>query len=125
MFCSLQTYPFPTLFGAAPDECFPQLLSCLPVNEELMGYFGVFQGLMCQVPVDTTRRDIEAFIFDARKNSQLHPATLAMLFGFIALGAQHSAWDRGGRRWNAKVIEAEAQKGNVYSMYMRGNHSLN
>lgn len=120
MFRSLPTYPFPTLFVAAPDECIPQLISCLPGKDELMEYFGVFQRLVCPVPVETTKKEIEAFLSDARKNSQLYPATLALFFGFIALGAQHSVWDKSGGRWDANAIEIETQKGNVYSRCMRG-----
>ncbi|KAI4623961.1 hypothetical protein J4E80_003773 [Alternaria sp. BMP 0032] len=84
------------------------------MKDELMEYFGVFQRLVCPVPVQTTKKEIEAFLSDARKNSQLYPTTLALLFGFIALGAQHSVWDKSGGRWNADAIEIETQKGNVY-----------
>ncbi|KAG9194321.1 hypothetical protein G6011_04356 [Alternaria panax] len=114
MFRSSQMYPFPTLFSATPDECFPQLLSCLPAKDELMEYLGASQKRLYQVPAEITKSEIEDFLSDARRNSELYPTTLALLFGFIALGTQHSAWDRGGARWDAKVIEVEMQKGNVY-----------
>ena len=119
MLSSPPTYPFPTLFSAAPDECFPQLLSCLPIKEEIMEYLGAFQRRVYQVPAEMTSNEIDQFLSDAKKNSELYPTTLASLFGLIALGAQHSAWDRGGGRWDAKVMEVETQKGNVYSESIR------
>ncbi|CAN9191727.1 unnamed protein product [Alternaria alternata] len=114
MFRSSPTYPYPTLFSAAPDECFPQLLSCLPEREELMEYLRTFQRRVYQVPAEMTNNEAEDFLSDARKNSELYPTTLAFLFGLIALGAQHSTWDRGGGQWKVKVIEVETQKSNVY-----------
>ncbi|RYO18735.1 hypothetical protein AA0111_g10629 [Alternaria arborescens] len=114
MFRNSPTYPYPTLFSAAPDECFPQLLSCLPAKEELMEYLRAFQRRVYQVPAEMTINEVEDFLSDARKNSELYPTTLAFLFGLIALGTQHSTWDRGGGKWEAKFIEVETQKSKVY-----------
>ena len=80
-----------------------------------MEYLSAFHRRVYQVPAEMTNSDMEHFLSDARNNSELYPTTLALLFGLIALGAQHLAWDRSGGRWDAKVIEVETQKGNVYS----------
>jgi hypothetical protein len=115
VFRSSPTYPFLTLFSAALDKCFPQLLSYLPIKEELIEYLSAFHRRVYQVPAEITNSKIEHFLSNARKNSKVYPTTLALLFRLIALGAQHSAWDRGGGRWDAKVIKVKTQKGNVYS----------
>jgi hypothetical protein len=113
---NLPTYPFATLFSAAPDECIPQLLSCLPLKAELLECLDAFERhVNAHVPVEISRSEVDRFLFDPKKNAQLCPAMLALLLAVIALGAQHSVWDKGGGRWDADVMEAETQKGNVYS----------
>ncbi|CAN9209163.1 unnamed protein product [Alternaria alternata] len=71
-----------------------------------------------------TNSEIEHFLSDARKNSEAYPTTLALIFELIALGAQHSAWNRGGGRWDARVIEVETQKGNVYNLVAAAMQAL-
>ena len=62
MFRSSPTYPYPTLFSATPEECFPQLLSCLPEKQELMEYLGAFQRRVYQVPAEMTNNEVENFL---------------------------------------------------------------
>jgi len=112
-------HPFATLFKATPEECIPELLSCLPEKQELSIYLDCFEQRVnvCSfpyVPIEVTKSEIERFLFDARRNAQLCPDMLALLFAAIALGAQHSVWDRSGRQWDASVMSTESQKGNVY-----------
>jgi hypothetical protein len=113
-------YPFATLFKATPEECIPQLLSCLPSREELLEYLQTFEKRVkvCSfphVPVEITGSEVERFLSDDRKNAQMCPDMLALLFAAIALGAQYSAWDKAGGKWVADVINAEMGKGDVYS----------
>lgn len=112
-------HPFATLFKATPEECIPQLLSCLPSKEQLYEYLGCFESRVSissfpLVPLEISRSEIERFLFDARKNAQMCPDMLALLFSAMALGTQYSVWDKSGGRWDAKVIEAETRKGDVY-----------
>ncbi|CAO2649913.1 Nn.00g012050.m01.CDS01 [Neocucurbitaria sp. VM-36] len=112
-------HPFATLFKATPEECIPELLSCLPTKEELLGYLTVFEKRVnvCSfphVPIEITRSEVERFLSDARKNSQLYPDMLALLFAAIAIGAQHSVWDKSGEQWKAEVMDVEMRRGDVY-----------
>ncbi|KAF1944955.1 hypothetical protein EJ02DRAFT_452044 [Clathrospora elynae] len=113
------TYPFATLFHAAPDQCIPQLLSCLPAMEELFEYLAALEKkvnvcALPHVPVEISRSEVERFLFDPKKNVMMCPDMLALLFSALALGAQHSVFDKGGGKWDAHVMEAETRKGNVY-----------
>lgn len=113
-------HPFPTLFNAKPEDCIPELLTCLPTTEELLGYLGFFEKRvhLCafpHVPMEITREEVERFLSDPRKNAQLCPDMLALLFAALALGSQYSAWDRSGGQWKAETMKEELAKGNVYS----------
>ncbi|KNG44041.1 rnb-domain-containing protein [Stemphylium lycopersici] len=115
---SSPAYAFATLFSASPDECVPQLLSCLPAKPELLEYMDTFeQCVSAQMPAQLSRNEVERFLADARTNSQSCPAMLALLLAVIALGAQHAIWGRNGETDAAKM-ETEAQKGNVYKYSM-------
>ncbi|KAF2791298.1 hypothetical protein K505DRAFT_363937 [Melanomma pulvis-pyrius CBS 109.77] len=112
-------YPFATLFKATPDECIPELLSVLPARNELFGYLDAFQKRVhiCSfphIPTEITRSEVERFLSDARKNAQMCPDMLALLFSALALGSQNSVWDKSGGEWVASAMEEEQQKGNVY-----------
>ncbi|KAF2124535.1 hypothetical protein P153DRAFT_326836 [Dothidotthia symphoricarpi CBS 119687] len=111
--------PFATLFSATPDQCIPQLLKILPADEHLLEYLDAFERriTVCsfpQVSIEITKSEVERFLSDRRKNAAMCPDMLALLFAAMALGAQHSVWDRGGGQWNANIIDEETQKGNVY-----------
>lgn len=117
-------YPFATLFKATPDECIPELLSCLPAREELLEYLNFFEKRVhiCafpHVPMEITRSEVERFLSDARHNAKVCPDMLALLFAALALGAQHSAWDKSGGEWKVETMREELQKGNVYSQSCR------
>ncbi|KAF2678841.1 hypothetical protein K458DRAFT_394485 [Lentithecium fluviatile CBS 122367] len=112
-------YPFATLFKATPDECIPELLSCLPAEEDLLEYLDFFEKRVhiCafpHVPMEITRSEVERFLSDPWHNAKMCPDMLALLFAALALGAQHSAWDKSGGRWNAETMKKEMDKGNVY-----------
>lgn len=115
-------HPFPTLFKPTPEEGIPELLSCLPTAEELLEYLNFFEKRvhLCafpHVPMEITRDEVERFLSDPRKNSQMCPDMLALLFAALALGSQYSAWDRCGGQWKADTMKAELQRGNVYSKF--------
>ncbi|KAF1978929.1 hypothetical protein BU23DRAFT_595441 [Bimuria novae-zelandiae CBS 107.79] len=112
-------HPFPTLFKPMPEECISQLLDCLPTTEELLDYLGFFEKRvhLCafpHVPMEITRDEVERFLSDPRKNAQMCPDMLGLLFAALALGSQYSAWDRSGGQWKAETMKAELQRGNVY-----------
>ena len=123
-------HPFATLFKATPEECIPELLSCLPpTTEELLDYLSFFEKRVniCSfphVPIEITRSEVERFLSDARKNAQMYPDMLALLFAAIALGAQHSVWDKSGEQWNTDVMHVEMRKGDVYSESLNCANSL-
>ncbi|UPX11978.1 uncharacterized protein EKO05_0002556 [Ascochyta rabiei] len=113
------SYPFATLFPAGPEQCIPQLLDILPARKELFEYLAVFEKrvYVCafpHLPIELTKCEIERFLADAERNARMCPDMLALVFAAIALGAQHSVWDQSGEQWKAGLIDAEAQRGNVY-----------
>jgi hypothetical protein len=112
------TYAFPTIFSASSGA--HPLLDCLPARAELLEHLGAFETRVniCSfpyVPVEISRNEVERFLADPKKNAQMSPDFLALLFAAIALGAQHSVWDKGGGRWDIDVMSIETRKGNVYS----------
>jgi hypothetical protein len=113
-------YPFPTFFKATPEECIPQLLQCLPPIEDLLDCLSAFEKRVnaCSfpyVPFEISKVEVERFLSDARKHAQMCPDMLALLFAAMALGGQHSVWDRSGGQWNGDDMLTESQKGDVYS----------
>lgn len=117
-------HPFPTVFPATPEECIPQLLQCLPQRGELFERLGAFENRVnvCSfphVPFEITKSEIESFLNDARKNAQMCPDMLALLFAAIALGGQHSIWDRSGGQWEADAMHREVARGDVYSKILK------
>jgi hypothetical protein len=113
-------YPFPTFFPATPEECIPELLKCLPQREELFECLNAFERRVnvCSfphVPLEITKSEVERFLDDPRRNAQMCPDMLALLFAAIALGGQHSVWDRSGGQWGANAMHFEVAKGNIYS----------
>jgi len=115
-------YPFPTLFAANAEECIPKLLGCLPQGEELDKRLSAFEKRVsvCSfpyVPFETTKSEVDRFLKDAKKNAQMCPDMLALLFAAIALGGQHCVWDRSGDRWEAGAMLKELQKGDIYSKF--------
>jgi hypothetical protein len=112
-------YPFATMFAATPEECIPQLLSVLPTRREMMEYLAAFEKRVhiCSfphIPIEISKSEIERFFADEQRNARMCPDMLALLFAAMALGAQHSVWDKSGGRWKAEVMDAETQRGNVY-----------
>lgn len=126
---SPSSYPFATLFPATPEECIPQLLDILPSRKELLDYLAAFEKrvFVCDfphLPIELTKSEIERFLSDAERNARMCPDMLALIFAAIALGAQHSVWDKSGEQWKAEAVDAEAQRGNVYGQYV-GSHIIN
>ncbi|KAH5688949.1 hypothetical protein HBI23_032060 [Parastagonospora nodorum] len=112
-------YPFPTFFPATPEECIPELLNCLPQREELFECLNAFEKRVhvCSfphVPLEITKSEVERFLDDARRNAQMCPDMLALIFAAIALGGQHSVWDRSGGQWGVDTMHFEINKGNIY-----------
>lgn len=115
-------HAFATIFKATPEECIPQLLSCLPSRDELLGYLQIFESRgssssFPHAPVELTKDEVEHFLSDSR-NAHLCPDMLALLFAVISLGAQYSTWNKAGGKWNADIIEAELRNGDVFSEYL-------
>lgn len=114
------SYPFATLFKATPQECIPQLLSCLPLDEEIAQYLVSFERRVnvCSfphMPLEITRSEVERFLSDRQKNSEMYPDMLALLFAAIALGGQYSVWDKSGGQWVSQTMDAEIRKCDVFS----------
>ena len=68
------------------------------------------------LPIELTENEIERFLSDSERNARLCPDMLALIFAAIALGAQHSVWDKSGEQWKAQSVDTEAQRGNVYGL---------
>lgn len=125
---SPSTYPFATLFAATPEECIPQLLNILPGREAVHDYLTAFENrvYVCafpHLPVELTKNEVDRFLADPERNSRMCPEMLALIFAAIALGAQHSVWDKGSESWRTETIDEEAQRGNVYSQSSLRGHS--
>jgi hypothetical protein len=119
---SPSTYPFATLFPATPEECIPQLLDILPSRKELQEYLVAFEKrvIVCafpHLPVELTKTEIDRFLADPERNARMCPEMLALVFAAIALGSQHSVWDKCAGSWEAESVDAEARRGNVYGKY--------
>lgn len=69
------------------------------------------------LPVELSKSEIERFLTDPARNARMCPDMLAVIFAAIALGAQHSVWDKAGGQWSAELIDAESQRGNVYGKF--------
>jgi hypothetical protein len=113
-------HPFPTFFAATPEQCIPQLLECLPQGEELLKRLSAFEDRVnvCSfphVPFEITRSEVDRFLSDAKKNAQMCPEMLALLLAALALGGQHSVWDRSGGQWNSSATHKEAGSGSIWS----------
>lgn len=120
---SPSSYPFATLFPATPEQCIPQLLDILPDRSELLEYLAAFEQRVhiCAfpyLPIELTKTEMERFLDDPERNARMCPDMLALIFAAIALGAQHSVWDKAGEQWRAEFVDAEAKRGNVYSEYI-------
>lgn len=114
-------HAFATLFKATPEECIPQLLSCLPSKPELLEYLEIFENRVSSFTfphtlVEIAKDEVEFFLSDSR-NAHLCPDMLALLFAAISLGAQYSTWNKAGGKWDAQVIDRERRKGDVYSKF--------
>ncbi len=108
------------MFPANPVQCIPALLSCLPSREELLDNLTSFEKRVSgnafpHMPAELSKSEVERFLSDPRKNAQMSPDMLAFLFAALALGCQHSAWDKAGGQWDVDVMNAEMRKGEVYS----------
>ena len=113
-------HPFATIFPATPDECIPKLLRCLPTRDELLAYLNFFEEGVCiymfpHIPIKVERREVERFLSSDQKNAQLCPDMLGLLFAVLALGTHCSAWNESGGERKAEYMQAEKDKGNVYS----------
>lgn len=119
-------HPFATMFPHTPDECIPELLSCLRLEEardELFQDLDSFEKRVhiCAfpyVPLEITKSEVERFLADPIKNAQMCPEMLGLLFAALALGSQYSAWDKSGGKWRADMTGRELRKGDVYSQFL-------
>lgn len=116
----LPLYPFATLFSGSLELCIPQLLDCLPPEDELLSYLDAFQkrvhvSFFPHIPTEITKSEIERFLHDPTKNTEKCPDMLALLFAALALGSQHCVWDKCGGRWVAGAMEEESKRGNLWS----------
>ncbi|PVH93108.1 hypothetical protein DM02DRAFT_634836 [Periconia macrospinosa] len=115
-------HPFPTMFPHTPDNCIPELLRCLRLEEARDELFEDLESFekrvhICAfpyVPVEITKSEVERFLADPMKNAQMCPDMLALLFAVLALGSQHSAWDKSGGKWQADMTHQTLRKGDVY-----------
>lgn len=122
------SYPFATLFKATPQECIPQLLSCLPQDGGIHQYLDSFEKRVNifsfpHMPLEITRSEIERFLSERQQNSEMHPDMLALLFAAIALGGQYSIWDKSGEQWVSGAMDAEMRSCDVFSRFVH-MHSL-
>ena len=114
------SYPFATMWPALPQTCAHALVNCLPDEDELSQYLESFQlrAPSCSFPHvldESTTKEVDRFLADPRKNAELFPDMLALIFACLALGIQLGSWDRNDRQWIAESLETEASRGDVYS----------
>lgn len=69
------------------------------------------------MPLEITRSKIERFLSERQKISETYPDMLALLFAAIALGGQHSIWDKSGKQWVPGAMDAEMRKCDVFSRF--------
>ncbi|KAF2841062.1 hypothetical protein M501DRAFT_1048643 [Patellaria atrata CBS 101060] len=112
-------YPFATMWKATPQECIPTLLKCLPPKEEIRDHLRSFQTRAQMLsfpylPEEVTHKEVEHFLADAKRNVELFPDRLAMIFAALALGAQSGVFDKQGGEWVEKAMDREISKCNVF-----------
>lgn len=112
------SHPFPTLWSAKDETA--GLVELLPNNEDMHFYLGSFQRRVrsCSfphVPEECTEAEIRRFLENVEHHAAVHPNMLALLFATLAQGLQDGVYDRNGEKWIAGSVEAESQKGDVYS----------
>ncbi|KAF2186433.1 hypothetical protein K469DRAFT_726026 [Zopfia rhizophila CBS 207.26] len=117
----LPAYPFVTMWPANLEDSIPGLLNYVPQRNELLSYLDAFQKRVqtCSfphTPNEITKSEIERFLSDAKNNAQMFPDMLALLFAALALGSQHSVWDKCGGKWERGSMEDELKKGDVYNI---------
>ena len=115
------SHPFPTLWSAKDETA--GLVELLPSNEDLHFYLGSFHRRVqsCSfphVPDECTEAAIPRFLDNVEHNAAVHPNMLALLFATLAQGLQDGVYDRNGEKWVAGSVEAESQKGDVYSRWL-------
>lgn len=115
----LPSFPFATMFSWSLEECVPQLVGLLPARDELFGYLESFQrrAYVCffpHIPPEITASEVDRFLSDREKNTEKCPDMLALLFAALALGWQHSIWDKARGEWEADTTK-EARGGDVFS----------
>ena len=59
---------------------------------------------------------MERFLSDVDRNASVCPDMLALLFAALALGGQHSVWEKAGRQWKTNAVLSELKKGDVFSV---------
>lgn len=111
-------FPFPTVWAATDDTS--SLLSVLPSEEDIFSYLESFQrrAQSCFFPLmpeECTQGEIKRFLEDIEHNAAMNPDMFALLFATLAQGLQNGVYDRCGERWIAGAMEAEAQRGDVFS----------
>ena len=112
------SHPFPTLWSAKDETS--GLVELLPCNEDIFFYLRSFQrrAQSCSfphVPEECAEVEVQRFLENVEHNAAVHPNMLALLFATLAQGLQDGVFDRNGEKWIAGAVEAESQKGDVYS----------
>ena len=112
------SHPFPTLWTAKDDTS--TIIKLLPPQDDLFFYVDAFQRRaqtlsFPHVPDECTHSEVQRFMENIDYNAALHPDLLALLFATLALGLQDGIYDRCGEKWIPGAVEAESQKGDVYS----------
>ena len=114
-------FPFPTVWPASDEAS--GLLAAIPNEEEVFGYLDAFQrrSQSCSfphMPDECTHGEVKRFLENVEHNAVANPDMLALLFATMAQGAQSGVYDKYGERWIAGAMEVEAQRGDVYSMFL-------
>ena len=104
---------------AASDDT-SSLLGVLPSEEDIFSYIDSFQRRVQScffpfMPEQCTRSEVKRFLEDVERNAAMNPDMFALLFATLAQGLQNGVYDRCGERWIAGAVEAESQRGDVFS----------
>ena len=114
-----RTHPCPTRWHPSQSMCF--LVPLLPDTNILRGLLGAFRRraqpyFHPHLPDKCSNQDVEQYLIKVKRNADLCPDTLAMIFAMLAQGVQCGVYDRCGETWGLEARKEET-RGDVFGRY--------